>query len=67
MNQQAIPLSHFLTIWIKPRGTIRQILDTNPQQYVLLLAALSGIYRALDRASGQGYGDNLSLIPLLDS
>ena len=65
MNFQTNLLTPYLTIWTKPRSTIRQILDFNPEKHVLLLAMLSGIYRFIDRASGQSLGDNMSLTSLL--
>jgi hypothetical protein len=54
--------SPFLSIWTKPRGTIRQIVDTNPKKYVLLLAMLSGIFQALYLASNASLGDNFDLV-----
>ena len=65
MGTQTKAPNPFLVIWIKPRGTLRHILDTDPQQHVLLLAALSGIYRAIDNASKQSLGDHFSFLPLL--
>jgi len=35
--------SPWLTIWTQPRGTIRGIVDSDPNQCLLLLASLSGI------------------------
>ncbi len=65
MNLQTSLLIPFLSIWVKPRSTIRKILDSNPEQHVLLLATLSGIYRLIDRASERSFGDSISFIPLL--
>ncbi len=65
MNLQTKPLSPWLSIWFKPRNTIKHILDTNSEKYVLLLAALSGIYRTLERATNISLGDIMSFIPLL--
>ena len=59
------PLSPFLSIWIKPRETIRKIVDTDPTKYVTVLAMLAGIGQALDRASSRNMGDSLPLIALL--
>jgi hypothetical protein len=53
--------SPWLSIWIEPRGTIRQIVDSNPERHVLLLAVLTGVYRALDNAAARDLGDSLSL------
>jgi hypothetical protein len=41
----------FLTIWTRPRATIRAIVDTDPNRHVLLLAAIGGVVNALDRAT----------------
>lgn len=59
------PLSPFLSIWIKPRETIRKIVDTDPTKYVTVLAMLAGIGQALDRASSRNMGDSLPLIAIL--
>lgn len=58
-------LNPWLSIWTKPRQTIQQIVDTNPQHLVLLLAGLSGISESLDRASNRNSGDTLSLTIIL--
>lgn len=58
---RSLTQSPFLTIWIRPRDTIRRIVDTNPTRHVLLLAALSGAAESLDRAIGEGMGDRVSL------
>lgn len=55
----------WLSIWVRPRGTIRKIVDTNPERNVLLLAILSGIIRALDNATDEGFGDDLSLFTIM--
>jgi hypothetical protein len=54
--------SPFLTIWIKPRATIRSILNTHPQRHMYLLAALYGIDYFLEQASERTYGDNTTLL-----
>lgn len=55
----------FLSIWVRPRGTIRQIVDSDPEKYVIILAVISGIFQALDRASERALGDSMSLIGIL--
>lgn len=50
--------SAFLTIWFRPRSTLRQILETNSRQYVIPLALLMGITNALDRATNGRAGSN---------
>lgn len=47
----------WFSIWIRPRATIQQIVETDPHKTVLLLAAAAGISRALDRASFRNLGD----------
>lgn len=58
-------LSPFISIWFRPRGTIRRIVDTEPEKHVLLLAVISGIIRGLDNASDRGMGNDFSLPFLL--
>lgn len=55
----------WFSIWVRPRGTIRQIVDSNPDHHVLLLAILSGIFRALDNATEQELGDDLSILAII--
>jgi len=55
-------LSPWLTIWIFPRRTIRQIVNSNPSKNVILLSALAGIFGFLDRAMGNNLGD---IVPIL--
>ena len=47
----------FFSIWVRPRRTMRAIIDSNPQRLVLVLAALSGFGSALDNASTSSIGD----------
>jgi len=58
---QAKSLNPWFSIWIKPRETIRWIVDTDPTRQVILLAALGGIAQSLDRAAGRSAGDILSI------
>jgi hypothetical protein len=37
------PLNPWFSMWVLPRATMRQILDTNPSRFVHLLAILGGI------------------------
>jgi hypothetical protein len=41
------PLNPWLSIWTRPRATIRQILDTNPRTWVHALAVFGGIAELL--------------------
>jgi hypothetical protein len=51
--------NHFLSIWTRPRETIRAIVAEDPRRHVLVLAMLSGIAQALDRASLRHVGDRV--------
>jgi Yip1 domain len=57
----------FLTIWTRPRATIRGIVDTDPYHFMVSLTVLGGISNALDRARNQHAGDSLSLSGVLMS
>lgn len=48
MAQTDDALAPFFRIWIAPRDTIRQIVDTDPRRSVLALAALSGALSGLE-------------------
>jgi hypothetical protein len=65
LQSQSRPMSPFISIWVKPRATIRDIVDTDPTKYVLLLAMLSGVSEALDNASKRSAGDLLPLFGVL--
>lgn len=56
MNAPPEPLT---AIWLRPRATIQHVVDTELEQRVVALAALSGIVQALDNASGHNLGDHL--------
>ncbi len=55
----------WITIWIKPRATIRQILDTDPKRMVLWLAIAGSFAAGLERASIQNLGDKLPIPAIL--
>jgi Yip1 domain len=55
----------FLTIWTRPRATIRGIVDTNPFLHVIPLALVRGIVQTIDRAVQQNAGVALSLPTIL--
>lgn len=54
-NKQS--LNPWISMWVKPRATIQKIVDTNPDHLVMVLAAISGFARVLDRASMKSLGD----------
>jgi len=53
----AEPLVPWISIWTRPRATLRQVLDTDPRRFVFRLAALGGVACALRLASTSGFGD----------
>ena len=55
----------FLTIWTRPRATIRAIVDKNPSYLVVPLAMAGGVVQALDRAAQRNAGDKLPLAGIL--
>jgi hypothetical protein len=48
MAQSEDAVARFFKIWIAPRDTIREIVDTDPRRSVLALAALSGALSGLE-------------------
>ena len=58
------PKNPWISIWSQPRDTIRAIVQVDPKRHVILLAALAGVGRILDRASANNWGDDTSL-PLI--
>jgi hypothetical protein len=64
MNE-SLPGNPWLTIWLKPRGTIRWIVETDPKQQVIMLAILAGIVESLGTASSNSLGDRWSLAAIL--
>lgn len=55
------PRHPWLTIWLRPRDTVRALVAFDPRHGVLLLAALGGIGEALDRASLRDMGDRIAV------
>jgi hypothetical protein len=55
----------FLTIWTRPRATIRAIVDKYPSYLVVPLAMAAGVVQALDRAAQRNAGDKLPLAGIL--
>jgi hypothetical protein len=55
----------FLTIWTRPRATIRAIVNTDPYPHVIPLAILGGIVQTLNNASQRNAGDKLPLVAIL--
>jgi hypothetical protein len=55
----------FITIWTRPRATIRAIVKTDPYPHVVRLAILGGIVQTLNNASQRNAGDRLPLAAIL--
>lgn len=55
----------FLTIWTRPRATIRAIVNTDPYPHVVPLAILGGIVSTLSNAAQRNAGDALPLLAIL--
>lgn len=62
---ETTPFNPWFSMWLHPRRTIRQIVETNPDRLVLLLAAVGGIAEALTNASSDSKGDHMSLQAIL--
>jgi hypothetical protein len=56
--------SPWLTIWIQPRATIRQIVAHNPKRSLWLLAAIYGFSSLLNSFQSVSLGSSLGVIPL---
>lgn len=61
------PLSHspIFSIWVKPRETIRYIVETSPTKHVILLSMLAGVSAAFTITSAYSLGNSLSLTTIL--
>lgn len=55
----------WLSMWLKPRRTIRQILDTDPHRHVMIVATLAAYSEFLSRAEERATDDQLPLLALL--
>ena len=61
---QTRSLNPWFTMWLHPRATTREILDTDPARLVIALAMFGGVLNALDHASVASLGDELS-VPMI--
>jgi hypothetical protein len=52
-------LNPWLSIWVRPRATLRYILQTDPTTFVFALCFFGSMVEALDRASGRSLGDHI--------
>jgi hypothetical protein len=60
-DQAVAALNPWRSIWIRPRATIQQIIETRPEQYVIALSAVAGIFQSLDNSSMRHEGDERTL------
>ena len=58
-------LNPWFSMWLHPRRTIRQIVETDPDRLVLLLAAVGGIAQAFANAENKSSADKVSLTTVL--
>lgn len=65
MGEQQEKLNPWITIWTKPRKTMRYIINDNPEKYIKLLAVISGITKFLDKASFKNIGDKMPMFGIL--
>ncbi|GIK98767.1 MAG: YIP1 family protein [Alphaproteobacteria bacterium] len=59
-GRAAFPARPWLTIFTRPRATMRAIIASDPERYVVLIACLSGVLSAIDRASDRTLGDQMA-------
>lgn len=55
----ARPLNPWFMMFVRPRATMRQVLDDDPTRLVIPLAMLGGWLNVLDQASIKGLGDTI--------
>lgn len=58
-KQESTPplLNPWFSMWTKPRTTMQQIIEHDPQRFILPLVMLAGVQQVLDRASFKSLGD----------
>ncbi|MBE1556110.1 Yip1 family protein [Sporosarcina limicola] len=61
MNEKMNP---WLSVWVKPRKTMRYVIETKSMQYMLIVVLISGVIDILDKASNKNLGDSFAL-PLI--
>ncbi|HPT17420.1 MAG TPA: YIP1 family protein, partial [Kiritimatiellia bacterium] len=62
---ETMPLNPWFSMWLHPRRTIRQIVETNPERLVLSLAAVGGFIEGLTNMASDSKGDDMSLRAIL--
>ncbi len=63
-QQPTEPIDPWISIWSRPRATIRHVLDTDARRGVYRLAAIGGISGCLTAALQPGFGDTYP-VPLV--
>lgn len=64
--QNSDQLNPWFSMWNRPRDTIQQIVDSDdPENMVLLLAAIEGVSSSLNSSSSNFVGDQFSLMSIL--
>ena len=59
-------LNPWFSMWNRPRDTIQKIVDSDdPENMVLLLAAVGGVSSSLNSSSSNFVGDQFSLMSIL--
>lgn len=58
-------LNPWFSMWRHPRRTIRQIVETNPDRLVLVLAAISGIVQGFANAESKSRGNRESFLAIV--
>ncbi len=61
----ARPLNPWLSMFVRPRQTMRQILDGESTRFVVGLAMLGGVLIMLDNASKNGLGESMPVATIL--
>ncbi len=60
-DRSSRPIEPWISIWTRPRATLRHVLDTSPRRDLFRLAALGGIAQCLAAATQPGFGDTYSI------
>lgn len=64
--QNSDQLNPWFSMWTRPRDTIQQIIDSDdPENMVLLLAAVGGISSSLNSSASNYVGDQFSLVSII--
>jgi hypothetical protein len=60
-----LPRHPWFSMWIRPRSTVRAIIEANPAYGVIPLAAISGVIDILNRAAMRDLGDKVPFESIL--